>query len=270
MKALILILVICLCVPAVAQINDIFIGNFLTYDPYLLPPVYLTELMPEYDNERLFIWIENKGVFDTTMILNRVSPVVATLYSSIHPINHHGNLLQIDTKIHFIFNDQVYNTRIECFLYSDIYENKADIFAVCVIPKELKGTKLLSSDTFPIICSTSKDIQIIYNKFEVQDSIEVVSRVGDYVVLSYLEDTGLKGKYTEPVYKSYVKVLKNNEVVYDTERQYYPFQYYIGDFNGNGKLDLYIFHHPWDRIHWIIEFDNSEYHIKKYVQICMS
>ena len=49
-----------------AQINDIFIGNFLTFDPYYQPPEELEQNWKSFDNNKLFIHLSDEVFFDSS------------------------------------------------------------------------------------------------------------------------------------------------------------------------------------------------------------
>ena len=67
MKTLSLLLLLCFCIPTFAQINDIFIGNFLTFDPYLVSVSSMEEEHKGIENQRIFVWLYQGVSYDTTL-----------------------------------------------------------------------------------------------------------------------------------------------------------------------------------------------------------
>jgi hypothetical protein len=106
--------------------------------------------------------------------------------------------------------------------------------------------------------------QLIYDGVEIQEIVEDTVWVGNYMIKSYLRDTGKIEKYHDTVYDSRIQVYCDTVVVYDTKRKYIPLPFRIGYFNNNDKLDLYISYAPWEAYYWIVEFDSLEYKQKEY------
>ncbi len=270
MKTLTLLLLLLLSTTlSFSQINDIFIGNFYTFDPYLLSPNELEENIPGFDKNQLFVWLYQRVPEDNTIekldsatiVFNGLSP--SEFYTTKDPLIYENDTLEIGKNLFFGYKNTVFETSIERFIYYFCYNDSCNIYAACSIPLSL-GNVEESPFFYDIVCSTSKDLHLSHDRFNEQKIVEDTIRIGDYTITSYLEDTGLKGKYMETVYESFIQVRYKSDLVYDTKRQYYQLFYKVGDFNGNGKLDLFIFHHPWDRIYWIIEFKGAKFQIKGY------
>ena len=270
MKLLCVFLMIALPSIAFADVNSVFIGNFKAFDPYRLGPIGLRMKLPEFDNNRLFVWLEcNESEQQDLEGVKLLSYGNSEIYVANGPVGYNDAQLDTGTAIYFVYEGRTYETKIEQFILVKPYglaENLLNTYADCPIPDSLKENKSLSSGFFPIICSLQKKIQVYYDKFNVQKTLKETARVQEYRIESFLQDTGQKGHYGEPVYKSRFSVRYRDKVIYDTGEKTYPFKYIIGDFDGNGKVDLYLYYSPWGRIYRIIEFDRSKVKMKEYIQ----
>jgi len=268
MKTLILLVLLCFCISAYAQVDDIFIGNFLTFDPYLLSADHIKDSLPGLENRRLFVWLFYNVAYDT--LLRReysdssdLEYVYSLVFTTKDSLVKEGVVLFPGSPVYLVCNGSVYSTEIREFVYYVSLWGKANIYASCSIPQEIHN--LHQTADFDVLCSTSRSIKVFYDEFEMQEDVDEFTEVGDYRFWSHIEDTGEKGHYLETVYNSFIRVRIDKKTVYDTGRQGVPLFFKIGDFNGNGKVDMYVEHHPWHQYFWIIEFDGESYYQKEYV-----
>ena len=89
-------------------------------------------------------------------------------------------------------------------------------------------------------------------------------QLGDYEFESHLEEIKGKGHWGEKLYVSYFTVRYLGKVIYKSEEQQSPIRFKIGDFNGNGNVDVFIFMWKLDREYVIIEFDQQNHSVKGY------
>ena len=55
-----LIIILMIVNTADADVNDIFFGSMFTFDPYLVSKDHLSESVPDFENHRLFLLIEER------------------------------------------------------------------------------------------------------------------------------------------------------------------------------------------------------------------
>lgn len=267
-KSVCCLILLIFAIPTLAQINDIFIGHFLTFDPYLVGEKYMEKEHPGIENQRIFVWLYQNVPYDTTLTKEYEDSVFVEvhynkLFTNTDSCKVKNQVFTVSMPMYFTYNDTVYSTEIAEFIYYACYQGKADIIASCPLPDGFHGMKQVSY--FDVLCSTQKNMKIFHDKFEKQKEVDVVTQVGDYSFRSHLEDTGVKGHYDETVYNSFIVVKLEDKVIYNTGRKHVKILYRIGDFNGNGKIDLLIQHHPWDSYYWVIEFDGSRHRMKEYI-----
>ena len=267
MKSLTVFFVFIIAISASADVNSIFIGKFFDFVPRNYGRSKMKEYVPSFNDSCLFVWIEQNAC--STSIDNKepLSDLLKSTYVSNGSIFHYGDTLKAGSLMYFICRNRIFETRIEKFLlYSHcLHECGYDIYAICSIPDTMKGDSSLFSGRYAVICSTNEDMKIYYDKTEIQNRITDYETARGYEFFSYLEDTGEKGKYDENIYRSEIQVKYNRTPIFDTGMQVVPFEYIIGDFNGNGKVDLFLFLWDWDQIYTIIEFDRNAYQTKIYI-----
>jgi len=274
MKTLILLPLFCLCTYASAQVDDIFLGNFLDIDPQRLRASDIKQRIPEIDTSRLFVWIGYCNAVDSALDRRMTTYLVdyfdLRLLATKDAVNIAGGKLEVGSPIYFVYKGKKYQTQVIEFIYLGCQPDTANIYASCAIPEDLRAEvtdQWYSWFSFQILCSTNPRIDVQRCMFDWERVVEDTVRAGEYTLVSHLSDTGRKGHYDETLYEAYVKVVLGSEIIFTTPTSEYPVNYCIGDFNGNGKIDLFVdYNDDYVDTHYvIIEFDGATYEIKEYV-----
>ena len=167
MKTLILLLLLLLSTTlSLSQINDIFIGNFHTFDPYLLSPKEIEENLPGFDKNQLFVWLYQRVPEDNTIekldsatiAFNGLSP--SEFYTTKDPLIIDNDTLEVGTKLFFRYKNEVFETSIERFIYYFCYEDSCNVYAACPIPQSL-GNVEESPFFYDVVCSTRKRLKTL-------------------------------------------------------------------------------------------------------------
>ena len=123
-----------------AQINDIFIGNFLTFDPYYQPPEELEQNWKSFDNNKLFIHLSDEVFFDSSdaqevVYYENMYGTISNMASSMGSFTVGTINFTIGMPFFFIYQGKKYSTSIELFILFGCYKDSAGLAASCLIPE---------------------------------------------------------------------------------------------------------------------------------------
>jgi hypothetical protein len=267
MKSLLLLLMSIVSSVASAEVDDIFIGKFFDFDARNYGRSNMKQYIPSFNDSCLFVWIEQNACSTSIASMQPLSNSLRDSYVSNGPVFQDGDTLTAGSPMYFICQNHVFASKINEFLLfsQGLHGCGFEIYAMCSIPDSMKGDSTLFSGMYNIICSTSENIKLYYDRADTQKTLTVTTHVGGYGFYSYLADTGEKGKYDETIYHASLEVRHNMLPVFNTGTQTVPLTYLIGDFNGNGKVDMFLFYWDWDQTYKIIEFDRNTSQMKTYI-----
>ena len=251
------------------DIENVFIGEFNTFDPYELGENGIKDNIPDLSTDRIFLWIKNDSCIMTKnhKLLSKFKGKIEDdkdyeIYQlSEYKISSEITLVE-NQDIYFLYNGNKYNTKIEkTFCYKGwVY----GYFASCFIPDELKE-KDSNENFFPLIGSTNQEIQIFLDRYHSGQVDGEVFSYKDYKIESSIRDTGERGYFDAIVYDASLIVKYKDKEIYRFNSTT-KLDYMVGDFNGNGKLDIYIQECFWGRLYLLVEFDKEKIYEKTYQQ----
>jgi hypothetical protein len=250
-------------------VNNIFKGGFYGFGSIGFSEFWLGELMPNIDKDRLFVWLFNRVPYDTSRLkqdsVYRVSGNIGLIAST--AAQQYDSLnFAVGMPIYFVIDSTLYETEILEFLFTDYDNDSARIYASCQIPDALKSSHR-DLYFFHPICSTSKSM-VPYNNFPGYASrVDEMRQFGQYTIHRHMEDTGKLGDWGEKIFIAWVEVIFDSTDIYRTGTSAAPIACSYGDFNGNGKLDIYLqYYRDSTALHeYFIEFDGAAYQTKEYV-----
>jgi len=270
MKAwLFLIMLSCpLCVKS--QVDNIFIGGFYGFGPMGYEDFWFDQPEPSIEKDRLFVWLFNRVPYDTTLhnedrIYKRgeyIGLITSTATQRLDSLE-----LSVGMPVYFLVDYELYETKILEFLFTDFDKDSARMYASCQIPDTLKAGRADLRYVDPI-CSTSKPIAPLYDFPGTPSQVDEVRRYGKYTIHRHLEDTGKLGDiWGEKLFISWVDVRFDTTSIFRTDTNRYPVDCSYGDFNGDGKLDIYLrWNKDDDALHQLLmELSGDKYRIKDYV-----
>ncbi len=250
-------------------LENVFIGEFNTFDPYELGETGVKENIPALNTDRIFLWINNDSCLTTKnhKLLSKFKGIIEEhKYYELYQISEYTISKEIslfeNQDIFFLYKGNKYKTKIEkIFFYKGwVY----GYFASCYLPDELKE-KNSNENLFPLICSTNRDIKLFLDRHNSGQIDDVIFVYKDYKIESSIRDTGERGYFDDIIYDaSLIVKYKDKEIYRFTSTTI--LDYMIGDFNGNGKLDIYIQEYVWGRLYLLIEFDEEKISEKNYYQ----
>jgi hypothetical protein len=260
---LLCILLILFPVFTLAEVNDIFIGR-------------LAEIQKNDESKStnssaqaglcLLVWIEYHWAESRLVYMEDLPSSKRTI--SYQPFLHNGKELKIGTDLFFKLNDSLYSSTIEMFFLDslDSYSGMIfNVYACCGIPDYFKQPQKQLPLGNEIIFSTSNDIKIFYRKFDVSSADSSVKVYDGYRFMSFYQETGELNDAFQPMYRSYFKAEYRDSSIIDAGIDEYPYRFVIGDFNGNGRINLYLLYRGWDDTFLdIYEFDGYLKQSKKY------
>ena len=252
-------------IPTFAQINDIFVGNFLTFDPYFQPPEELEQNWKSFDNNKLFIHLSDEVFFDSSdaqevVYYENMYGTISNMASSMDSFTVGTINFTIGMPFFFIYQGKKYSTSIELFILFGCYKDSAGLAASCFIPEEI--IDIVESDCYQsIICSIREQMVLYFDGLDPNRQPRYVTDIGDYRIISKYEETEKLDPYGNVLYDTrFAVTFRNKLILEETDGPSpYPYKYLIGDFNGNGRMNIFLSRLGWIHDVWIYEFKGAEY-----------
>lgn len=252
-----------------SSIDDIFIGDQYTFDPYIVPQEILEESAPEFNHNQLFFWLSQEKPekeTPTNLVLKlkdkRRSDFDFKLFGIQSFRVDDTTIIKPGGEFFFYFKSSYYQSKINEIYYYDGWTK--GYFASVEIPTNYNPENKSYFDFFPIIGSTKKQNIFVDKYFGEKDSIAEYSFSG-YKFLFHFKNTGEVGHYDEIIYESNLVVEYDNKEIFKFNSNM-KFPYVIGDFNNNGLIDLFIYYGNFGRVYSFIEFTGKKYSEKSYYQ----
>lgn len=252
--------------------DNIFIGSFYTFDPYIVGEYQLKRDAPEFDTKKIFFWIKADSLdsnINKVLVLDlkddRESDFSFKLYVLDYCLLKDSTILKPDQSIFFIYNCRNYSSVINTIYYYDGWSK--GYFASVDLPTEGDFPHDdFNLPFFSVVGSLNKNMKIYLDRFSTGQYDDEDYRYRDYTVKSSLFDTGQYGYFDAKIFDSFLSVEYNSKEVFRFSSQS-QLSYYVGDFNGNGLISLYILEGSLEgRQYTIIEISENDYDRKSYFQ----
>jgi hypothetical protein len=214
----------------------------------------------------LLVWIEYHWA-ETKLVYMEDATSSKTQISH-QPFVHDGNELKVGMDMYFVYKDTLYSAPIEMFRLDslDDYSGKMiNVYGVCGIPEHFVHSERQLPTTPEIVFSTSRDMRLFYSELDTSAGDSSIQVFDHYKITSFHRATGELNDAFQPTYRSFFRVECEDSVIIYKGIGEYPYRYVVGDFNGNGKTDLFLTYEDWDDYFYdIYEFDGCHFKTKMY------